>query len=298
MMATITRPLRGRSSWVTVAARSTASAKAASRTQSRPSLPVISAARVPTPKLRSRAPKAWVIVCVPPYDAGRFPIQPRTAASGLMSMAAPNAIRPTASPLTSVRMTLRKTQVLAQRHRGMTALLGLGGLIPLAAWIAYYPGPLDSDSASYADLAVHGGMSPTRQMAYPWIMRALILVAGQTSAVLGFLTAAQHLATLVVGVLVYAMLRRLEVVTWLAVAGAAVFVLDAFTLSIDQTILSEGFYVLTLTASFALVVLFGRDPRALFFSGLLLAASVWLRSAGLFAIPAWGIYVAWTVREW
>src|SRR3954468_2957890 len=94
------------------------------------------------------------------------------------------------------------------------------------------------------------------------------------------------------------MLRRLEVVTWLALAGAAVFLLDAFSLSVEQTILSEGFYVLALTGSFALLVLGRGDRRALFLSGLLLAASVWLRSAGLFAVPAWLVYVAWTTRAW
>ena len=195
-------------------------------------------------------------------------------------------------------MGVRKTQLLAGRHRGLTALLGAAFLLHLAAWIAYWPALWYSDSVSYADLAVHGGMSPTRQMAYPWIMRALIFIGGESDGVLAFLTATQHLAALLVGGLIYAMLRRLEVVTWLALLGAGVFVLDAFSLSIEQTILSEGFYVLTLTASFALIVLRRGDSRALFFSGLLLAASVWLRSAGLFAVPAWVLYVFFTTRAW
>ena len=195
-------------------------------------------------------------------------------------------------------MRVRKTQLLARQHRGMTMLLGVGFLVHLAAWIAYWPALWYSDSVSYADLAVHGGMSPTRQMAYPWIMRALIFVGGQTSGVLAFLTATQHLAALVVGALIYAMLRKFEVVTWLAVLGAAIFVLDAFSLSVEQTILSEGYYVLALTASFALIVLRRGDARALFFSGLLLAGAVWLRSAALFAIPAWVIYLFFTTRAW
>ena len=193
-------------------------------------------------------------------------------------------------------MSVRKTQVLARQHRGMAVLLAVALIVHLAAWIAYWPALWYSDSVSYADLAVHGGMSPTRQMAYPWIMRGLILVGGETDRVLAFLTATQHLAALVVGVLTYAMLRRLAVVTWLAVAGAAVVVLDAFTISIDQTILSEGYYVLALTAAFALLILRRGDERALFASGLLLAAAVWLRSAALFAIPAWALYVVLTTR--
>jgi hypothetical protein len=196
-------------------------------------------------------------------------------------------------------MLMRKTQVLVAQHRAFSLLLGAGFLVHLAAWIAYWPGLWYSDSVSYADLAVHGGWSPSRQMAYPWIMRVLISLGGQTNGVLAFLTGTQHLAALGVGVLIYAMLLRLEVARGLAVLASAIFLLDAFSLSVEQTILSESFYVLALTGSFALLVLRRKDDRAaLVCSGLLLAASVWLRSAGLFAVPAWLGYVAWTTRAW
>jgi hypothetical protein len=68
-------------------------------------------------------------------------------------------------------------------------------------------------------------------------MRVLVAIGGETDAVLAFLTATQHLAALVVGVLIYVILRRLEVVTWLALVGAGVFLFDAFSLSVEQTIL-------------------------------------------------------------
>lgn len=195
-------------------------------------------------------------------------------------------------------MVVRKTQALYREHRGLAWLLLAAFIVHFAAWVAFWPGLWYSDSISYADLAVHGGMSPTRQMGYAWIMRVLVAVGGETDAVLAFLTATQHLAGLVVGVLIYALLRRLEVARPLAIAGAGIFLLDAFTVSIQQMLLSEGFYVLTLTASFALLILRRGDNRALVASGLLLAASVWLRSAGLFAVPAWFLYIVWTTRAW
>lgn len=195
-------------------------------------------------------------------------------------------------------MLVRKTQEIYRDHRGISLMVVAAALVHFAAWMAYYPGLWYSDSVSYMDLAVHGGISPTRQMAYPWIARALIAVGGQTDGVLAFLTATQHIAALVVGVLTYAMLRKLGVVKWLALVGAGVFMFDAFSLSVEETILSESFYTLCLVGSFALIVLFRRDQRALFFSGLLLAGAVWLRSAGLFAVPAWAIYVVWSTRAW
>src|SRR3954464_8858233 len=117
-------------------------------------------------------------------------------------------------------MLIRKTHEIYRQHRGITLLVIAAALVHFAAWMAYWPALWYSDSVSYADLAVHGGMSPTRQMAYPWIMRALIFLGGETDRVLAFLTATQHLAALAVGVLIYAMLRRLQVVTWLALVAA------------------------------------------------------------------------------
>ncbi|MFL5894298.1 MAG: hypothetical protein ACJ76Z_04190 [Thermoleophilaceae bacterium] len=187
---------------------------------------------------------------------------------------------------------------LARAHPALAAVLGAGFVVHVAAWIAYWPALWYSDSVSYSFLAVHGGMSPTRQMAYPWLMRALIAVAGQSNGVLAFLTATQHLAGLAGGVLVYAMLRRLDVGKVLAAMAAGVFVLDAFTLSVEQTILSEAYFVLVLTGSFALLILRRGGSGTLIASGVLLAAAVWLRSAALFAVPAWFGYLVWSWRAW
>ena len=186
-----------------------------------------------------------------------------------------------------------------REHRALSWLLLGGFVVHFAAWIAYWPALFYSDSVSYADLAAHGGFSPTRQMAYSWILRVLTTIGGESLGVLAFVTALQHLAGLAVGVLTYAMLRRLDVARWLAVAGAGVFVLDVFAMSIEQQILSEGFYVLVLTASLALLVIpRKRTTGLIMLSGLLLGAAMWLRSAGMFAVPAWFAYVVWDQRAW
>src|SRR4051794_39156474 len=147
-------------------------------------------------------------------------------------------------------MLIRKTQLFYRQHRGITLLVVAAALVHFAAWMAYYPALWYSDSVSYADLAVHGGISPTRQMAYGWIMRAVVSLGGQTDGVLAFITATQHIAALVVGVLTWAMLRKLGVTGWLALVGAAVFMFDAFSMSVEQTLLSEAFYTLCLVGAF------------------------------------------------
>ena len=68
---------------------------------------------------------------------------------------------------------------------------------------------------------------------------------------------AQHLAGLVTGVLVYALMLRLRLPRWLATVGAAVVVLDAYAIALEQQVLAEAFFTLALVA----VVLLRRRPR-------------------------------------
>ena len=71
---------------------------------------------------------------------------------------------------------------------------------------------------------------------------------------LAAITVAQHLAGLVTGVLVYALILRLRLPRWLATAGAALVVLDAYAIALEQQVLAEAFFTLALVASFYLVV--------------------------------------------
>ena len=188
-------------------------------------------------------------------------------------------------------MTVR-IRDLIRSNRLFAAILGLALLLRVLAWIAFYPALFYSDSWSYADLAVHGGISPTRQMAYPWLLRGIWTVVSSLSLV----TALQHLAGVAVGVLLYLMLRRLGAGRTLAALGAAIFLLDSFELSLEQYILSEPFFTLALTGSIALLVVARRTPVVLAASGLLLAAAICTRSSGLFVLPVWLVYVLATTR--
>ncbi len=113
---------------------------------------------------------------------------------------------------------------------------------------------------------------------------------------LAVLTIAQHLAGLATGVLVYALMLRMRLPRWLATAGAAVVVLDAYAIALEQQVLAEAFFTLALVASFFLVVGRDRGPVSLAGGGVLLALAATMRTAALFAVPVWLAYVLWSHR--
>ena len=84
---------------------------------------------------------------------------------------------------------------------------------------------------------------------------------------------------------------------WLATAGAAVVLLDAYAMALEQQILAEAFFTLALAASFFLVAGRDRGAVALAASGALLAAAATMRTAALFAVPVWALYVVWAHRR-
>jgi len=162
--------------------------------------------------------------------------------------------------------------------------------------VAYQPAIFFGDSWAYLDLAFDGnpvGFAPDRPSGYPLLID-LISAFGRS---LGAITAAQHLAGLVSGVLVYALLQRLRLPRWLSTAGAAVVLLDAYAMALEQQILAEAFFTLALVASFFLVAGRDRSGVSLAASGALLGAAATMRTAALFAVPVWALYVVWTHRR-
>jgi hypothetical protein len=184
---------------------------------------------------------------------------------------------------------------LLRAHWPLLAVLAVAAAVRVAVAIAYQPAIFFGDSWAYLDLAFGGhpvGFAPDRPSGYP-ILIDLLSVFGRS---LGAITTAQHLAGLVTGVLVYALLRRLAVPRWAATAGAAVVLLDAYAIALEQQILAEAFFTLALAASFFLVAGRGRGPAALAAAGGLLAAAVTIRTAALFVVPVWALYVLWAHR--
>jgi hypothetical protein len=183
-------------------------------------------------------------------------------------------------------------RALLRTHWPIVIVLVAATVVRVGVSIAYWPAVFFGDSWSYLNLAYEGGFAPDRPSGYPQALH-LLSVFGRD---LGTITIAQHLAGLVTGVLVYALMLRLRLPRWLATAGAALVVLDAYAIALEQQILAEAFFTLALVAAFFFVVGRERTPVSLASGGLLLALAATMRTAALFAIPVWLIYVLWSHR--
>jgi Dolichyl-phosphate-mannose-protein mannosyltransferase len=188
------------------------------------------------------------------------------------------------------------TNAVFRRHWPFALVVAAAALVRIGVAVAYRPALFYSDSWAYIDRTwCCGGVAFTSYppSGYPVLMQLLSPVGRQ----LAVITSAQHVAGLLVGVSLYALLLRAGVNRIVAALAAAVVLLDAYSIALEQHIMSEPFFTLALTAS----VYFATDPqrraRAIAASGLLLGAAVTMRAAALFAIPVWLAYVLWTYRR-
>ena len=184
-------------------------------------------------------------------------------------------------------------RALLRTHWPIVIVLVAATVVRVGVAIAYWPAVFFGDSWSYLNLAYEGGFAPDRPSGYPQAIH-LLSVFGRD---LGTITVAQHLAGLVTGVLVYALMLRLRLPRWLATVGAAVVVLDAYAIALEQQVLAEAFFTLALVAAFFFVVGRDRTSVSLAAGGVLLALAATMRTAALFAIPVWLIYVWWSHRQ-
>ena len=185
---------------------------------------------------------------------------------------------------------------LLRAHWPLLVVLAVAAAVRVAVAVAYWPAIFFGDSWAYLDLAYGGspvGFAPDRPSGYPVVID-LLSVFGRS---LGAITTVQHLAGLATGVIVYALLLRLQLPRWLATAGAAVVLVDAYAMALEQQILAEAFFTLTLAASFFLVAGRDRSTAAVAASGVLLALAATMRTAAMFAVPVWVLYVVWAHRR-
>ena len=186
-------------------------------------------------------------------------------------------------------------RALLRTHWPIVLVLLAAAALRAGVAIAYWPAVFFGDSWSYLNMAFEGdplSFAPDRPSGYPALISALS-VFGRSLAVL---TLAQHVAGLVTGLLVYALMLRLRLPRWLATAGAAVVALDAYAIALEQQVLAEAFFTLTLAGSFYFVVGRDRGPTALASGGVLLALAATMRTVALFAVPVWLAYVLWSHR--
>jgi hypothetical protein len=181
-------------------------------------------------------------------------------------------------------------------HEGLLLVVILAVALRVGVGIAYRPALFFSDSWRYLSMAFSGlpvGITPSRPSGYPLLLR-LLTFSGRDVL---FVTVVQHVAGLLVGVLVYTLLLRLGLRRVIAAAAAVVVLLDSYAVALEQFIMAEACFTLLVLSAIVLTIGRRTSPRAVMLAGALLAAACTLRTTALFVIPVWLLYLLWRARD-
>ncbi len=188
---------------------------------------------------------------------------------------------------------------MLRSHQWFFVLLTIALAVRIATWIAYAPAlMLFTDSWGYLSLsqdfsvANHVVLAPDRPFGYP----LLLWLFGQVGGKPGLVTFIQHVVGLATGTIAYVALVRLNVRHWIALAAAAIVLLDTYGIAMEETLLPEPWFMLLLVGASFLIAACRPSPWVLLGSGLLLGMSASLRLVALTVIPIWGVYLLW--RHW
>jgi hypothetical protein len=176
--------------------------------------------------------------------------------------------------------------------------------------VAYPPALFFGDSWGYISQAFSGahslgflpvGIGSLRPNGYP----ALIWLLTMPSRDVVQLIAIQHLAGMVIGTLVYIALVRAGVRRSFAAAAAALILLDGYAITLEQYVMADTFFSLTLmlaglSLAWPALRSFERHvgPCRAATAGLLLAGGAIQRPEGLFVVPLFIGYLIWRRVSW
>jgi hypothetical protein len=218
----------------------------------------------------------------------------------------------------------REAVALARTHVLFAGVLVVAAAVRILTMIAYPPALFFGDSWGYIVGAFGGhpiAISNIRVSGYSALIRLFTL----PSRDLVQLVAVQHLVGLAIGTLVYIPLIRARVPRVGAACAAALVLLDGYAITLEQYVMSETLFTVTLLGA-ALLLAWpalrgdgdldgsergggelrpraGRSLRPLDWrltavAGVLLAGAVLQRAEGLFVIPVFLVYVAWARVGW
>ncbi|HTT49858.1 MAG TPA: phospholipid carrier-dependent glycosyltransferase [Streptosporangiaceae bacterium] len=166
-----------------------------------------------------------------------------------------------------------------RRHWLMAILLAAGLALRVVTQLAYRPALLYIDSIKYLFGAYPGNDPPGYQL----VLQAFLKVG-----TLGLVAVLQHAAGLAMAVVLYLVLRRRGVPSWLAALATAPVLLDGYQLQIEQSIMPDTAFEVLIVAGLAALLWERRPPAALVLvAGLALGASATVRQVGeIFILPA------------
>jgi len=184
-----------------------------------------------------------------------------------------------------------------RRHWVFALLLVLAAALRGVVFAAYHPALIFPDSVRYLQYAHnfasgHWSVDELRQSGYSILIIPALLLHG-----MWIIPLAQHLVGLATAALVYAVLIRFGVRTWLAAVAAIGVLFDPLQLVLQQYVLTDTWTVFLLVA--ALVLLVWRPGwLAAAGCGVLLGVAVTFRDEELIMIIPAALYVLVTVRPW
>src|SRR5215212_4933857 len=135
---------------------------------------------------------------------------------------------------------LPRAHALLRDHAGFLGVVLLAVGVRVATSVAYGPALFFPDSVGYIQTAFADdpvGFAPARPSGYSLVIRAV----GDLGGSLDTITLLHHLAGLLLGALVYVLVLRLGGGRLLATVVAAVVLLDAYAIALEQHVMAESF---------------------------------------------------------
>ncbi len=187
----------------------------------------------------------------------------------------------------------------------LVAVVLAGAVMRALTMASYPPALLFPDSWGYIATGLTGsfvGLPTVHPVGYPVLIRLLTLPDRSLLELIVF----QHLAALGVGVAIYAAMIRAWLPRWAATAAAALVLLDGYSITLEQYVMSDTFFTVALVAALLVLVWpqlgFTRPRPPLVgravVSGLLIAVASLIREVAPFTIPVVLLYFAWTRAGW
>jgi Dolichyl-phosphate-mannose-protein mannosyltransferase len=187
-----------------------------------------------------------------------------------------------------------------RRHWLFAALLGLGAAVRAVVGIAYSPALIFPDSVRYLQYAHnfaggHWSVDALRQSGYSILLIPVALLRD-----LWTVPVVQHLAGLATAGLVYAVLIRFGVRTWLAALATIPVLFDPLQLVLEQYVLADVWTAVLILAALVILVWRQDQPglRQAAVTGLLLGLAVTFRDEELIMIVPAAAYLLLTGKKW
>ncbi|MGH2927967.1 MAG: phospholipid carrier-dependent glycosyltransferase, partial [Solirubrobacteraceae bacterium] len=181
----------------------------------------------------------------------------------------------------------------------------IGAIVRVLAMVAYSPALLFPDSWGYIATGLTGsfvGLPTVHPVGYPVLIRLLTLPDRSLAELVAF----QHLCGVGVGVAIYVALYRSRLPRWAAAAAAALVLLDGYSVTLEQYVMSDTFFTVGMIVALLVLVwprLGSARPRPPMLmrcavAGLLIALTSLVREVAPFTIPVVLIYLLWVRAGW